>query len=183
LHPISIPKWDSCMFSAMFYFCQSLTRFLLKIVSYFQLCCCNEPYSAHSSTPALAGSERSDPPPNGSSQPTSQHNGPPQGFFHSLPPRTIPSYTSTAPVTSLVTPYTSSSTSASARTFTQGHTAFGVPMSGVSMPMYNARGRIRSSGAVRPIRQRAAGNSSTLNVLIILLPKDVSSQNASLLLG
>lgn len=52
-------------------------------------------------------------------------------------------------------------------------TAFGVPMSGVSMPTYNARSRTRGTGIVRTARPRVPGSGTTLKVLIVLLPKDV----------
>ncbi|KAG1718135.1 hypothetical protein EDB19DRAFT_1838548 [Suillus lakei] len=48
-------------------------------------------------------------------------------------------------------------------------------MSGVSMPAYNARSRTRGPGIMRPVRQRVAGNNVAFNVLIVLLPKDLTS--------
>ncbi|KAG1856406.1 hypothetical protein DFJ58DRAFT_840914 [Suillus subalutaceus] len=67
---------------------------------------------------------------------------------------------------SLVTGYTPSRVT---------QTAFGVPMSGVSMPTYNARGRTRGTGIMRPARPRVPGSGVTLKVLIVLLPKDLSN--------
>lgn len=42
------------------------------------------------------------------------------------------------------------------------------------MPAYNARSRTRGAGIMRPARQRVAGSNAAFNVLIVLLPKDVS---------
>lgn len=89
-------------------------------------------------------------------------------FFHGLPRHSIPLYTNPAPTSApLITAYTPVRVA-------QGHSAFGVPMSGVSMPAYNARSRTRGAGIMRPARQRVAGSNAAFNVLIVLLPKDVS---------
>ncbi|KAG1778069.1 hypothetical protein EV702DRAFT_1196472 [Suillus placidus] len=55
----------------------------------------------------------------------------------------------------------------------QGHTAFGVPMAGVSMPTYNTRGRTCDSRTGR-VAIRPPGNPGvSMNMLIVLLPKDL----------
>lgn len=48
--------------------------------------------------------------------------------------------------------------------------AFGVPMAGITMGTFGARGRGRGRGRVHPVTQSAR----TLKIQLIILPKDVS---------
>ncbi|KAG2114773.1 uncharacterized protein F5147DRAFT_770088 [Suillus discolor] len=90
-------------------------------------------------------------------------------FFHGLPQHSIPLYTNPAPASApLITAYTPVWVA-------QGHLAFGVPMSGVSMPAYNARSRTRGTRIMRPAHQRVAGSNAAFNVLLVLLPKDLTN--------
>ncbi|KAG1765732.1 hypothetical protein EV702DRAFT_1204470 [Suillus placidus] len=145
----------------------------LPVTGYFQLCRCGQSYSAHSAPVTVPAPLTPGAPPTHilstpRREPIHQNS---DNFFSSLPRHSIPSYTNPTPMTaSLVTPY------APAR-IAQGHTAFGVPMAGVSMPTYNARGRTRDSRTGRVAIRQPGNPGVSMNTLIVLLPKDVKLLN------
>ncbi|KAG2127386.1 hypothetical protein BD769DRAFT_1668025 [Suillus cothurnatus] len=127
----------------------------IQIEDYFQLCTCSQCYSEHAQTGSAPpqSSTPVQPPPSL----LSVHNQPYRvpsttlpstndNFFSNPPAHSIPLYQS--PVISgpsLVTGYTPAH-QASQLQVTCGHTAFGVPMSGVSMTTNGSRGCTRGRG-------------------------------------